>query len=142
MINDNLEVRMQLAELQTIVDQLRSENSDLNRRLSAQNRPNKQLADTIKVATIILSEHINGQPTGRKALRNKYTDLGRRRWGWGVALLKLSYVIVDSSNWMLSFNSNLSVTRAYEKLHAASLDLAKDEKPITRLRPYLPTWQR
>lgn len=141
-MNDNQLIESRLAELQAIVAQLRNENSELNRRLSAQNRPGKQLADAIKVATIILSEHINGQPTGRQAIRRKYEDLGRRRWGWGVALLKLCYVVVDSSNWALSFNSNLSITRAYEKLQLASTELANDPKPIDRLRPYLPSWQR
>lgn len=127
-----------LAELEKTTKQLQAENTELNRRLNMQNRPNKRLQATIETATIILAEHIAGRATGRRYIKNAYPSIGQRRWEMGVALLRLAGIVTGYNHIGLIFNSNLSVNRAWEKLKAtgASVD------SMAQLLPYLPKHRR
>lgn len=117
------------------------ENTELNRRLSHQNRPGKHLAGIIEVATMLLSEHLAGNLTGAMAVHSKY-NMGRRRREWGVALLRLAGVVTGWNRHGLLFNDQLSANRAWQRLHATANDLAQAKDAIERLRRYLPTYRR
>ena len=128
----------EIAELQQRLAAARAENVELNRRLSAQNRPGKKLADCAETATVILSEHTQGHLTGRRAIKNSYPQIGQRRWEYGVALLTMAGIVTGSNDYGLTFNSGLTVNRAWQKLNdtVSNLDSAK------QLRPYLPRYRR
>lgn len=132
----------QIAELQQRLATVQSENVELNRRLSLQNRPGKQLGGCIEVASIILSEHTAGHLTGRRAIQKAYPNVGRRRWQWGVALLTLAGIVTGSNEYGLTFNSGLSINRAWKKLTDTAENLATTTDAIDQLRHYLPLSQR
>lgn len=132
----------QIAQLQQRLATVQSENTELNRRLSAQNRPSKQLGGCIEVASMILSEHVAGHPTGRRTIKAAYPQIGRRRWSWGVALLRMAGIVIGNNQYGLLFNSQLSVNRAWQKLTNTAENLAQTPDAIDQLRYYLPASQR
>lgn len=136
--HNNLLASAQLLELRQILKRVQSDNSELNRRLSAQNRPGKQLGGCIEAASIILSEHTAGNLTGRRAIRAKYPQIGRRRWQWGVALLRMAGIIRDANQYGLLFNDNMTVNRAWQKLTSLAESLSVAPDAIQQLRYYLP----
>lgn len=132
----------QIAQLQQQLAVVQKENIELNRRLSLQNRPGKQLGGCIEVASVILSEHTAGHLTGRRAIKAAYPQIGRRRWQWGVALLTLAGIVTGSNEYGLTFNSGLSINRAWKKLTDTAESLAQTPDVIDQLRHYLPLSQR
>lgn len=132
----------QLAQLQQQLAQVQSDNSELNRRLSAQNRPGKQLGGIIECASIILSEHISGGTVGAMAIKSKYPNVGRRRREWSVALLRYAGIVRSVDKYGLRFNSDMSVQRAWQKLTATAENLAQSPDAIEQLRRYLPRYRR
>ena len=132
----------QIAELQQRLATVQSENTELNRRLSLQNRPGKQLGGCIEVASVILSEHTAGHLTGRRAIKARHSQIGRRRWQWGVALLTLAGIVTGSNEYGLTFNSALTINRAWKKLTDTAENLAITADAIDQLRHYLPLSQR
>ncbi len=127
-----------IAELEKTTAQLQSENKELNRRLNMQNRPNKRLQSAIEVATIILAEHVAGRQTGRRYIKSAYPSIGRRRWEMGVAVLRLAGIVTGYNGFGLTFNANLSVNRAWEKLKSTGASVESS----TQLSPYLPKNRR
>ena len=127
-----------VAELEKTAAQLQRENTELNRRLNMQNRPNKRLQSAIEVATIILSEHIAGRATGRRYINDAYPSVGRRKWEMGVALLRLAGIVTGHNQFGLIFNDRLSVNRAWSKLK----DTGGSVDSIAQLLPYLPKYRR
>ena len=123
-----------VAELEKTTAQLQSENKELNRRLNMQNRPNKRLQATIETATIILAEHVAGRQTGRRYIKSAYPSIGRRRWEMGVALLRLAGIVTGHNPFGLTFNTNLSVNRAWEKLKSTGVSV----ESVAQLLHYLP----
>lgn len=132
----------QIAELQLQLQQVQAENSELNRRLSAQHRPGKRLAGAIETATIILSEHIAGGTVGAMSLRRRYENLGRRRREWGIALLKMAGIVRDVTRTGIVFNTDLTVQRAWQKLTSTAETLSEQPDAIAQLRRYLPQYRR
>ncbi len=132
----------QIAELQLQLQQVQSENTELNRRLSLQNRPGKQLGGVIECASIILSEHTAGGTVGAMAIKGKYPNVGRRRREWGVALLRLAGIVRSVSKHGLTFNGDMSVNRAWQKLTATAEELSQSGDAIEQLRHYLPKYRR
>ncbi len=132
----------QIAELQQRLATVQSENTELNRRLSVQRRPEKQLGGCIEVATVILSEHTAGHLTGRRAIQAAHQNIGRRRWQWGVAMLRMAGIVTGYNEFGLIFNGGLSVQRAWSKLTATAESLADSADAIDQLRHYLPLSQR
>ena len=127
-----------IAELEKTTAQLQHENAELNRRLNMQNRPNKRLQSAIEVATIILAEHVAGRQTGRRYIKSAYPSIGRRRWEMGVAVLRLAGIVTGYNGFGLTFNANLSVNRAWEKLKSTGVNVESS----TQLLPYLPKNRR
>ena len=132
----------QVAQLQQQLQVVQSENTELNRRLSAQNRTGKQLGGVIEAASIILSEHTSGGTVGALAIRKRFPSVGRRRREWGLALLQMAGIVVNVGRNGATFNSSLSVQRAWSKLTATSETLASSPDAISQLRHYLPTYRR
>lgn len=128
----------QIAELQQRLAVVQSENTELNRRLSLQNRPGKRLADCAETASIILSAHTAGHLTGRRAIQSAHPTIGQRRWEYGVALLKFAGIVTGSNEFGLTFNSGLTVQRAWTKLNEAVSNL----ESAKQLLPYLPHYRR
>lgn len=127
-----------IAELEKVTTQLQRENTELNRRLNMQNRPNRRIQSAIETATIILAEHVAGRQTGQRYIRNAYQSIGRRKWESGVALLRLAGIVTGHNQFGLIFNSNLSVNRAWEKLKATGASV----ESMAQIQPYLPKWRR
>jgi len=140
--HNSLAAAAKLAELQQMFAQVQSENTELNRRLSLQNRPGKQLGGVIECASIILSEHTAGGTVGAMAIKGKYPNVGRRRREWGVALLKMAGIVRSVSKYGLTFNSDMSVNRAWQKLTATAEELSQSGDAIEQLRRYLPKYRR
>lgn len=127
-----------VAELEKMTEQLQAENTELNRRLSAQNRPGKRVADCAEAATIILAEHVAGRATGRRAIHSEHPTVGRRRWEYGIALLRFAGIVVGRDEQGLIFNDKMTVPRAWQKLKEATATL----ESAKQLRSYLPGHRR
>lgn len=138
----SLHVASQVAELQMKLAQVQQENVELFRKLSAQNRPGKQLGGVIEAASIILSEHVSGGSTGTTSLQKKYVSLKRRKREWGVALLLMAGIVRSANQYGLVFNDGLTVQRAWQKLTATADTLSKTKDAIDQLRRYLPAYRR
>lgn len=139
MIEESILIQAELQKLEAVVKNLRAENSEVNRRLSVQNRPGLQVASCIQSASTILAAHIAGENTSRSAMLEHY-EIGRRRWLKGVGLLKLSSVVVSSSTLGLTFNGGMTIQRSWQKLYAMSQEIANDRKGLSILSDYIPRW--
>ena len=102
--HNSLAAAARLAELQQMFAQVQSENTELNRRLSLQNRPGKQLGGVIECASIILSEHTAGGMVGAMAIKGKYPNVGRRRRSACALTRVIGRPTFYASNWQLGNN--------------------------------------
>lgn len=131
----------QIAELQQRLATVQSENTELNRRLSLQNRPGKQLGGVIETASVVLSEHLTGGTVGIVALQKKYPQIGRRRREWGLALLRMAGIVTGSNQYGVKF-ADMTVNRAWQRLTQTAEMLAQSTDGIEQLRRYLPSYRR
>ncbi len=131
----------QIAQLQQRLTIAQADNSELNKRLSAQNRPGKRLGGCIEVASVILSEHLMGGTVGIVSLQKKYPSVSRRKREWGLALLIMAGIVTNVDRNGVRFNEKMTVQRAWEKLTVLSESLGKQPDPIRQLRAYLPEYR-
>lgn len=129
--------------LRMTIDHLSHQVSQLNTRLSRQNRIGTTLDKAIENAAILLAEHAQGNPTGYVSIRRKYADIGRKRWEWAVAALRMAGIVrrqVDRGG--LLWQSRLMAGEAFELLKRLAVELGGMDKPLDALRQYLPVYRR